>query len=210
VLTEFHRQITRLALEDHFSTPALETIIKANLRQDGFIFQVGHAHFHFDNNAFSESNSYIKEQHSLVFSDLEKGLPINARKDFGRLSHAVQDLYAHSNYVELWLQKFDPKELPESDAIDPNDQHILENSQLRSGRLYYPLEALSFVPKLRRFVLPLLPLDSHAWMNLDGPASGNKFPFAFSAALKRTRIEFEEVISDMSKEMIYLFTGKGS
>ena len=210
MLTEIHRQITRLALEQYFSVPALETIIRSNMRQDGLIFQVGHSHFHFDNNAFKESYAYIEEQRRLVITNLDIGRPDDARVYFGRLTHAVQDLYAHSNYVELWLQNFDPKAMLEPNSIDPCDKGVMASLQLRSGRLYYPLEALSFVPKLKRFVLPLLPRDSHAWMNLDGPASGNKFPFAFSAALKRTRIEFEEVISDMSKEMIYLFTGKGS
>jgi len=210
VLIEYHQHITRKALGECFSAPALETIIKANLRQDGLIFQVGHAHYHFDNNAFTESNAYIREQRGLVFLNLDHGQPYAARTNFGRLIHAVQDLYAHSNYVDLWLQAFNADHLPEPDSIEPCDQHILEDSRLRSGRLYYPLEALSFIPKLRRFVMPFLPRDSHAWMNLDGPASGNRFAFAFSAAVKRTRIEFENTISDLSIERIALFVDKGT
>jgi hypothetical protein len=205
LLIKYHQQITREALEDKFSSDALETIINANLKQDGIRYQVAHSYFHFDNNAFYKSYAYIKKQRTLVFSNLEKSRPIDARENFGRLLHAVQDLYAHSNYVDLLLENFDPDGLPEPGSIEPCDQQILASPNLSSGRLYYPFEAISFIPKLRRLVLPFLPRDSHAWMNLDSPASGNRFPYAFSAAVKRTQLEFEEIHSELSTEKATLF-----
>ena len=204
---KYHEEIPRKALQNHFPPPALSDIIKANIKQDGLLGQIGHSHYHFDNNTFTESHVYIQEQRDQLFSSLEKIQPVRARKHFGRLLHSLQDFYAHSNYVTIWLDGFDPRSLPHQDSIDPCDDQIHASSKLRSGRLYYPLEMLSFIPVIREFVVPLLPRDSHARMNLDGPESGEKFPYAFSAAVKRTSIEFEDIISDMHADNLALFLG---
>ncbi|MFC2028744.1 hypothetical protein ACFLTX_02335 [Chloroflexota bacterium] len=209
MLIKYHEQITRKALKDHVSVPVLETIIQANKKQDGLRYQLGHSHFHFDNNAFNESYAYIREQRELLFSNLKKKQPNNARENFGRLSHTAQDLYAHSNYVDLWLQKNESNSLPDIDSIDPFDDRILDNPELRSGRLYYPLEILSFIPGLGKLLLPLFPGDSHARMNLDGPGSGFRYSYAFSAAVKRTRIEFVGIINALPPGGNVLFTGVG-
>ena len=66
MLIEYHQKITHAALENLLSSTALQTIINYNIRQDGLIYQLGFSHFHFDNNAIAESNSYIEEQRSLV------------------------------------------------------------------------------------------------------------------------------------------------
>ena len=205
---KYHEEITRKALENHFPPSSLWDIIQSNIKQDGLLGQIGHSHFHFDNNTFNESYAYIQDQREQLLSCLEKNQQVVARKHFGRVLHSFQDFYAHSNYVTLWLKKHDPKLLSHHDDIDPCDDQLLESSKLRSGRLYYPLEILSFIPVLKEIVLPLLPSDSHARMNLDGPESGKKFPYAFSAAVKRTINEFEGIISGMPADHLALFLGE--
>ena len=96
--------------------------------------------------------------------------------------------------------------VPDAREIDPLDDSLVENPSLRSGKMYYPLGLLSFVPGLRRFVIPRMPRDSHAWMNLDSDAAGPMFPYAFQAAVKRTRFELESVAKSLNKEQMRLFT----
>ena len=191
MLISIHADITRHALEKNLTPKVLETVIRANKKQDAIIRQVGHSEYHFDNNQIAGSQGYIQKQRDDIIFLVNRMDLDSAWKAFGRLLHTTQDFYAHTNYVTLWLDQFDQNELPPVDEIDPLDELILSNSQLRSGKLYYPLEILSFIPFIRKIVIPLLPRDSHAWMNLDSPASGEKFAYAFSAAVKRTVTELE-------------------
>jgi hypothetical protein len=85
---------------------------------------------------------------------------------------------------------------------------LIHSRALRSGKLYYPLGAFSFVKFLKPIVLPLLPRDSHAWMNLDSPEQGPNFNFAFHAAVKRTRIEFEKTTAGLSQNLLAAFVDK--
>jgi hypothetical protein len=88
--------------------------------------------------------------------------------------------------------------------VDPLDPGVLRASALRSGKVYI-LEALTLIPGLRPLVLPLLPRDSHAWMNLDAPERGPSFAYAFHAAVKRTKIEFERTVKDLPEDSFRLF-----
>lgn len=203
--TKYHRLITAEALQSRFSPTALEIIIAANLGQDALRGQIGHDEFHFDSNAFAASREYIERNRALIRLALEGGDDTSAQKAFGRLTHTAQDFYAHSNYVTRWLARFPDNGWPPPEEIDPFDGSLLDGPGLRSGKLYYPLEALSFIPFLKKIVLPLLPRDSHAWMNLDTPEQGPKFPYAIAAAIKRTRYEYEETIRSLSDEMVLLF-----
>jgi len=45
-------------------------------------------------------------------------------------------------------------------------------------------------------------------MNLDSPARGPKFDYAFQAALKRTRIEFEQTTKGLPQDLFALFVDK--
>jgi hypothetical protein len=206
MLKVHHRAITARALEEYFSPPAIETIIAANLGMDSLPNQLGHDEYHFDGNAFAGSWAFVEANRTRVRPALEAGKAVAARRAFGRLTHTVQDLYAHSNYVSLWLASFPEAERPAPDAIDPFDRDLLESPALRSGKLYYPLEALSFLPAFRAWVLPHLPRDSHAWMNLDEPGRGSLFEYAFAAAVKRTRYEYERTVAGFSSELFSLFT----
>ena len=83
---------------------------------------------------------------------------------------------------------------------------LIQSPDLCSGKLYYPLGVFSFVPFVKRFVNPLMPPDSHAHMHLDSPARGERFEYAFEAAVKRTRYEFDKTVADLSPNQDALFT----
>jgi len=211
MLTRYHASITRKALSAHFSPRALEAIVAANLGQDDWLTgQIGHDEYHFDNNAFEKSYAFIEEQRALTVSSLQDGDVPAAWSAFGRLTHTTQDFYAHTNYVDLWLARFTDKTLSSPLEIAPLMDELVNSPDLRSGKLYYPLEAFSFIPSLKRFVMPLLPKDSHAWMNLDSPERGKRFEYAIEAALKRTRYEFDQTVAGLSSGQVALFTGSSS
>jgi len=210
MLTQYHASITRKALSEHFSPRALEAIVAANLGQDDLRGQIGHDEYHFDNNAFEKSYAFIEEKRALTVSSLQGGDAPSAWTAFGRLTHTAQDFYAHTNYVNLWLARFADKTPPSPPEIDPLINELVDSPELRSGKLYYPLEALSFVPFLKRFVMLLLPKDSHAWMNLDSPERGRRFEYVLEAALKRTRHEFDQTVTGLSSGKVALFTGSSS
>ena len=205
MLQKIHAEITRQALKDRFSNRALEKIIEANLYQDRLGGQVGHEEYHFDNNAFDKSYAYIEEQRALVAASLRSSEIPSAWAAFGRLTHTAQDFYAHSNYIDLWLSCQPDGALPTPSEVAPLDPDLIDTRALRSGRIFLPLEALSLVKILRPLVMPLLPRDSHAWMNLDSPKQGPNFIFAHSAAIKRTRIEFERTIKGLAHDLLSRF-----
>jgi hypothetical protein len=208
MLQKYHIEILRQALGDIFSPAALTIVITANVNQDRVSAQLGHDEYHFDNNAFEKSYVYIEEQRSLVISSLQAADAMTAWSAFGRLTHTVQDFYAHSNYIDLWLALHTNGSRPVPFQVDPVDPAILESDALRSGKLYYPLEVLSFVKILKPLVLPLLPRDSHAWMNLDSPEQGFKFDYVMQAAVKRTVIEFEKTVKGLREDRLELFVAR--
>jgi hypothetical protein len=205
MLSQYHIEIMLTSLGERFSPRAMSVIAHANINQDRLSGQFGHDEYHFDNNAFDKSYAYMEEQRALTHSSLQENDPRSAWAAFGRMLHTAQDFYAHSNYITLWISRFDgrtPPPPPEVDAMDPS---LLHSPGLRSGKVYYPFELLYFVKRLRPYVLPFLPRDSHAWMNLDSPEQGFKFDYAMQAAIKRTVIEFEKTTFDFSDEMCRLF-----
>ena len=208
MLLRIHAEITKQALHQRFSAAALEKIIDANLYQDRILAQIGHNEYHFDNNAFEESYAYIEQQRALVISALQANDMLSAWSAFGRLIHAAQDFYAHSNYIDLWVSCQPDGALPTMSEVDPVDEDLIHSRALRSGKIYYPLEVFSFVKFLKPLVLPLLPRDSHAWMNLDSPEQGPNFTFAFHAALKRTKIEFEKTTAGLAQDLLAAFVDK--
>ena len=207
MLTEYHIEIMFEALGDHLGARAVGEMTNANIHQDRFAGQFGHDEFHFDNNAFEKTYRYIEQQRALTVESLQKKDAKSAWAAFGRMTHTVQDFYAHSNYVTLWLNRFDGQTPPPPSEIDPLHPDLIHSPDLRSGKTYPPLEYLYFVKSLRRYVLPLIPRDSHAWMNLDSPEQGFKFEYAMQAAIKRTRIEYEKTMSGLPRELIALFNG---
>ncbi len=204
---KYHRQILHAALNDLVSARVLQAITEANLGQDTLPNQFGHDEYHFDNNALPAGWRYVRSQLRNIPAALRQEKPAEAWRAFGRLSHAVQDFYAHTNYVHLWLQIIPWRRRPRPERINPADWRILRHRQLHSGRLYYPIEALSFIPGLRRLVIPHLPQDSHAAMNLDGPEQGENFFYAYHAAIKQTRRLFLLTILRLRWRERRLFVG---
>ena len=204
MLKPIHREMLQLALGDQFSTRALEEIMAANIYQDRVRGQIGHAEYHFDDSAFEESYAYIEEQRALTISALMTNEARSAWSAFGRLTHTAQDFYSHSNYVDLWLARQPEAALPSPPEIDPVDPGLLHAPALHSGKIYL-LDYLTAIHPLKPLLLPLLPHDAHAWMNLDSAERGPKFQYAFHAAVKRTRIEYEKTIKDLPEEILRMF-----
>lgn len=203
---KYHQAITRQACQGLFNEHPLEVIIQANIHQDRLRGQIGHPEFHFDSNAFESSQATMEANRREVVRALQDGEAVPAWQAFGRLIHAAQDFYAHSNYVTLWLERFPADAWPEAEQIDPLDETIL-SMPMRSGKIYWPLEPLSFIPLLRPLILPFLRRDSHAWMNLDSEKRGPKFAFAYAAAVKRTKFEYQQTVLRLNEAQRNLFTG---
>jgi len=206
---EYHIEMTREALGEHFSECALQVIIKANINQDRLAGMFFHDEYHFDNNAFDKGYRYMNEQRGYILATfMGTGVsPVVAWEAFGRLLHSAQDFYAHSNYVTLWLDaKNDaPHSAPE---IEPMKKNILQSPNLHSGKVYFPMDVLYFIKPIRPLVMKLLPKDSHGWMNLDSPEQGFKFDYAICAAVKRTQYEFNLLQTLLRPEMLAKFTDK--
>ena len=205
MLRRFHIEMIHLTLDDVFSPRALKKIIEANLYQDRLLGLIGHDEYHFDNSAFDKSHAYIEEQRALTVSSLIAKDVSSAWSAFGRLTHTAQDFYAHSNYISLWRSHQKDGTTPEE--VESMDLNLIDSPELRSGKVYM-LEALTFIPPLKRLVMSLLPRDAHGWMNLDAPERGPDFPYAFYAAVKRTKIEFEKTTKDLPENQCRLFVDK--
>jgi hypothetical protein len=204
MLKPIHRQMLAAALGDQFSARALEQIGAANIYQDRVRGQIGHPEYHFDDSAFEKSYAYIEAQRLLTLSALRANDAFSAWSAFGRLTHTAQDFYSHSNYVDLWLARQPEEARPTPSEIDSVDPGLLQARALHSGKIYL-LDYLTFIHPLKPLILPLLPRDAHGWMNLDSPERGPKFPYAFHAAVKRTKIEFEKTVAGLSEEARRLF-----
>ena len=169
--------------------------------------QLGRHELHFDDNAFDAANGYVAEQRALIRPALESGRAHTAWRAFGRLTHTAQDFYSHSNYVRLWLARYENAPSTSPEQIDFADPEIMESPALRSGRPYLPWGALSFIPGLGRIVDRFMPADSHARMHLDSEARGSDFQYALHAAVKRTRHEYELAVRDLSEPQLRRFQG---
>jgi hypothetical protein len=205
MLKSYHLEITRLAMGERFSPNALEKITAANLYQDRLFGLIGHDEYHFDGSAFEKSYRYVEGQRAQVISSLMANDAVSAWSAFGRLTHTVQDFYSHSNYVELWLGSRSNGKVPTPAEIDPVDPDLINSPALHSGKVYLPLEALYYFSFFKPLLRPILPRDSHAWMNIDSPEQGPNFAYVFQAAVKRTKIEFEKTTHDLPKDLFTLF-----
>ena len=205
MLIPIHEEMTREALGEHFSPRALEIIIAANRKQDAIRGQIGHDEFHFDNHAIEKGLRYINEQRGFVLASLLSPGVLSAWIAFGRLTHTAQDFYSHTNYISLWLDQH-PGTPPTPPEIDPVQKSLLRSPSLHSGKIYLPMDALYFVPFLRKFALKLLPEDSHGKMNLDSPAQGPRFEYARAAAVKRTQHEFDLLKKILPPDLFAKFT----
>ena len=204
MLITIHEEMTREALGEHFSPRALEIIIAANRKQDAIRGQIGHDEFHFDNNAIEKGLRYINEQRGFVLASLLSPGVLSAWIAFGRLTHTAQDFYSHTNYISLWLDQH-PGTPPTPPEVDPVQKSLIQSPSLRSGKIYFPMDVLYFIPFTRSIALKFLPADSHGKMNLDSPKQGPRFEYARAAAVKRTIYEFELLEKILTPEMFTKF-----
>jgi hypothetical protein len=207
MLPAVHAEMLRSALGELFSADALDAIIAANVRVDALWNQLGHDELHFDSNAFEQSYAFIAAQRARIAPALEAGRPWKAWQAFGRLTHTAQDFYSHSNYVDLWLANRPNGRTPSPVDIEPMEDALLRHPDLHSGKPYLPFGVLSFLPGLGRLVDPLLPKDSHARMHMDSAHRGPRFQYAFQAAVKRTRAEYDIVACSVPESMLSGFRG---
>ncbi len=197
--------MTREALAAHFSPRALEIVVAANLKQDSWMAMITHDEFHYDND-IHKGDRYIIEQRGYVIAALLSPGILGAWIAFGRLLHAAQDFYSHTNYVSLWLNQFDGNAPPPPPEIDPLQNDLLKSPRLHANKIHLPMDALYFVRPLRSLALNLLPKNSHGWMNLDSPAQGWKFDYALAAGKKRTVYEFDLLRKLLPPDMFKRFT----
>ncbi len=199
-----HIDMTREALGSRMSPRAIEIVIAANLKQDSLRGQFGHDEYHFDNNAFEKSYAYVTEQRGYVLASLMSPGVLSAWIAFGKLTHAVQDFYSHTNYISMWIDQHNGTPPPPPE-IDPVRKDIIESPDMYSAKIYLPWDALYFVPFMRKLSIKFLPKDSHGRMNLDSPKQGPLFEYARAAAIKRTVHEFEILEKMLPPEMLTKF-----
>ncbi len=202
----YHRSMCQQALVAHFSPRALDTIIVANLRQDGiFTGLLGHPEYHFDDH-LAPGWAYIEKQRAIALSTLQAEEPASvAWQAFGRLLHAAQDFYSHSNYVRLWAARYPDGQLPPADQINGLDQALLDSPELFAARVYFPLEAITYFKAMRPLARRLLPADSHAAVNLDEPERGPLFPYAIAAAQQQSVYQFEQLKQALTADELARF-----
>ena len=208
MLKKYHIDICKRTLESSISDKALKAIIKANIAQDCLRGQFGHPEFHFDNNAFDSVYSYIKSQRQIIWNSIALlNDPEPAWKAFGKLTHATQDFYAHSNYIRLWVDMHKTNNLPPIAAVEPLRSEIINHPDLRSGQVHL-WDWLVYIPGFHWIAPRILPPDSHTHMNLDSPSQGQLFHYAFEAASKRTRIELSIIEQGMDNQEYIHFIGR--
>lgn len=186
----YHAQITRRALREHFDVSALSQIVAANRAQDDLANQLRGC-LHFDNN-IGKGLAYVESEHARISAlTSEPNTGSRQRAALGRLCHAAQDFYAHSNYVRLWLAQNGGLDRTGPQDIDGLDEGLLCSPDLRVGTFYLWRDLWYYVPGLSRLVSALhVPAGSHQAMNLDSPERGPEFDYALAAACQRTQAEY--------------------
>ncbi len=188
-----HNELVMALKKEGLSDADLQTIWQGNIGQDRGE-GLNHPEYHFDGmSTFSELSAgfaYIGSQRALICDRrLNREQKLLA---FGRITHAVQDFYAHSNYVELYAA-FRKQPLEE---INPASIPLLETA-LRDQR--YAAFACVLIKHLRTGSWALDPNDpknkgphSHTAMNKD-EAGRPGHDHARNLAERQTVLEYRRV-----------------
>ena len=214
--SEYHIEIVTRAIGEHFSESALAEIIKANLGQDDLRHQFGNkSHYHFDNNELEKSAEYVTKLHLdiKVMAGNRQHKGRLQRQAFGKLSHAIQDFYAHSNYVRLWLERNGGIKNTTPQQIEAQDPAIMADPNLKSGSFLLWRDAIYFLPVWKHIARAVyVPKDSHEEMNLDTPERGELFAYAMEAAIKRTQQDYllarEAILTEGGQRGLDIFHGQ--
>lgn len=198
MLGRYHIEITKRSLGDFFPSASLREIARANVGQDSLPSLFGaQAHRHVCDCSVEDSLAYIEEEHThLAALTLTTGGEAKQRAALGRLLHTVQDFYAHTNYVALWLAArggIDQRDDAKLDGLDPL---ILAHPGLQTAQWLTWRDPFYYVPvmgkALRRFYLPP---TSHEAIHLDSPSRGDAFYLAMAIARQRSRHEYARAVA---------------
>ena len=192
---KYHTEIVQTALGAHFSAADIEIITAANLGLDVLAGQIGHPEYHFDDSAFAAGEAFIGQQRQAVVDAVLRGDRAAALAAFGRLTHARQDFYAHSNWVRRWAESQGGVEHCQPAAtplcLDPRTvPGLISGNNLLFVYILHRLPLLG--PLFKRLYMPP---QSHEAMNLDHPGRGPLFPLAMAAAAAHTRMELTQTVA---------------
>ena len=200
--TQYHISVLTETIGSQISARALQEIIAGNLGQDMGWDQFK-PHVHFDNSLFSDGLAFMEEQHAIITQSDSANKMWSA---FGKLTHAAQDFYSHSNYVDLWLKANGGFEKTKPEDINGLDEKLLNDSRLVSGNFFLWRDIIYYIPLIKNFAKKhLLFPDSHEAMNLDVPECGAQFPYSIVAAKQRTRAEYDRVMKTLSPQRAAMF-----
>jgi hypothetical protein len=195
---EYHIQLCRDALGEHFSTEALTIIGKSNTGQDSLSGLFLHPEYHYEH--LEASKRYIQEERGLAIDAVKHGGKLeDAWRAFGRLLHATQDFYAHTNYVRLWAERFGDEDLPPIENFDGLNNELHTDQRLYPCKTYLVRDYLYFVPFLKHWIVANIPADSHARMNLDNPEQGPLFNYAMEGARQASRRELQTILDALTE-----------
>ena len=197
MLAQYHITTTRQVLGDQFDATALRQVLRANISQDSWWSLLGpEAERHFCDPNIAHSWRYVEAEHATIAQlATTPGQENRQRQALGRLLHTVQDFYAHTNYVTLWLRAHGGADQIDTEAMDGLDPHFLTHPRLRVGSWVLWRELLYYTPWLGAWLRRVwLAPDSHAALNLDSPARGHHFFYALTAARQRTHQEYQRAL----------------
>lgn len=200
MLPLYHRKILHEALSGRMGKSALEVVTRANLLQDAPANQRGHPEYHCDDSKIDLSEAYIQSLRNQILVSLREQKDLHqAWVSFGKLTHAAQDFYAHTNYIRIWVERIGTDlSLPSAGDIYLSD--IRNDPTLISCRFYAPWEWITFIPGIGPWLGKFFPHDSHAYLNNDSPQNSPFFPQAYRAAVLRTVFEYNQINRMLNSE----------
>jgi hypothetical protein len=193
MLSQYHIEITKRSLGPYFTPATLQEIVGANIGQDSLLSLFGvEPHRHVCDCTLTQSLAYVEDEHARI-AELSQtpGGEREQRAAFGRLLHTVQDFYAHTNYIALWLAETGGAERIDTATINGLDPQILAHPALRIAQWVAWRDPFYYLPVvgnvMRRFWLPEA---SHEAIHLDSPDRGSLFPLALAVACQHTLVEY--------------------
>jgi hypothetical protein len=197
MLSRYHVEMTTQAIGAFFTPASLREITRANVGQDSLPSMFGvDAHRHVCDCTVSDSFDYINEEHAFIAELAQTpGHESIQRAALGRLLHTVQDFYAHTNYITLWLAEKGSAERVDATGMDGLDPHILTHPSLQIAQWLTWREPFYYVPGVGHLLRWFwLPAQSHEAINLDSPSRGSHFHLATAVACQRTRAEYARAV----------------
>lgn len=198
----FHAEIMRAAVGEFFDATAMEQILAGNFSQDSFRNLLGdRPQLHFDDDKIAEALAYVEDLRTRIIAlavETTDTAGAAQRHVFGQLCHTVQDFYAHSNYVDLWLAANGGLSATAPESIPALDEEILQHPDLHTGSFVMWRDIIFYIPLLKYLARKIyIPPQSHEAMHLDNPSRGEKFPYARAAAVQRTRWEYHRTVESI-------------